>query len=232
MLPPRNQNPAPRRKPVPKPFERARNISSICIIIFIIANLFIQTGYSSVNCTFGLDGETQSCNRGMVAGKCAASALGMTRTSNSVVLTVECPWGSTVSGVTYLSYLLTLITCILFLPCVSIKSPTFLLVSGILSTILLVVGCSLMVSDIIEGHNYYTKSGFKNYTFNQTWYIVTAVFVGIITLAALGQAILGYKLYSLNNNGGPGAVISSTAAGGVTIGGNDKNAKERYMRMN
>jgi hypothetical protein len=220
------------RKPL-QPFHKVRNIISISLIILLLINLFIQANHSSVGCTFTSNGKSQACNGFNPSGRCATSAVIMSETSNNVTIEIDCPWSSRASGVTYLSYLLTLVMCILFLPKVNIRSSTTLMVSGILSTILLVAGCSLMVTDVIDGHDYYTKTPLKLYTYSQKWYIVSAVFVGIIALVALAQAVLAYKLYAIQKKGGNNVTASGTARGGVTIGGsNNTNPQERYMRMN
>jgi len=215
-----------------QPYHRARNIISVSLIVLLLANLVIQANHSSVGCTFTSNGKTKACNGINPSGSCAASAVTMTETSNNVVMEIDCPWSSRASGVTYLSYLLTLVMCILFLPKVNIRSYTTLMVSGILSTILLVAGCSLMITDVIEGHDYYTKSPLKNYKYSQKWYIFSAVFVGIITIVALVQAVFAYKLYARQKKGGSNQVFASgTARGGITIGGsNNTNPQERYMR--
>ncbi len=219
------------RKAPLQPYHKARNMISISLIILLLANLIIQANHSSVGCNMTSNGKTQTCNGLMPSGRCAASALFMTETSNDVTLEIDCPWSSRASGVTYLSYLLTLVMCILFLPKVNIRSFTTLMVSGILSTILLVAGCSLMITDVIDGHNYYHNTPLQKYTYSQKWYIISVVFVGIITFVALAQAILAYKLYTTQKKGGNNAIASGTARGGVTIGGsNNTNPQERYMR--
>jgi low affinity Fe/Cu permease len=216
-----------------QPYHKARNFISISLIVLLLGNLILQANHSSVGCTWTSSGKTQACNGFNPAGRCIASAVIMTESSNNLTMEIDCPWSSRALGVTYLSYLLTLVMCILFLPKVNIRSYTTLMVSGILSSILLVAGCSLMITDIIQGHDYYTKTPLLKYTYTQNWYIISAVVVGLITLVALAQAILAYKLYATQKKGGNNTVASGTARGGVTIGGsNNTNAQERYMRMN